>query len=78
MPEDEQSIFVDLIDRVQILGISSEIANQTAALRKEIKIKLPDAIIASTALVHQLELITRNTSDFSKIQGIRLVNPHDV
>lgn len=37
------------------------------ALRKTHHIKLPDAIIAATALVHDLTLISRNISDFKRV-----------
>jgi len=33
-----------------------------------------DALIAATALVHQLTVVTRNTRDYS-IAGLRLLNP---
>jgi predicted nucleic acid-binding protein len=39
--------------------------------------KLPDAIIAATALANNLTLITHNISDFRKIKGLRLVDPLD-
>nr|VFJ66054.1 MAG: hypothetical protein BECKFW1821B_GA0114236_11116 [Candidatus Kentron sp. FW] len=34
-----------------------------------------DALIAATALVHNLELATANTSDFDWIEGLDVVNP---
>jgi predicted nucleic acid-binding protein len=33
---------------------------------------MPDALIAATALINQLTLLTRNTSDFRKVPGLRL------
>jgi predicted nucleic acid-binding protein len=36
---------------------------------------LGDAIVAGTALAHQLELVTRNVGDFSWIQGLSLIDP---
>ncbi|MBK8390809.1 MAG: toxin-antitoxin system, toxin component, PIN domain protein [Saprospiraceae bacterium] len=36
---------------------------------------LPDAIIAATALTYNLVLISRNTSDFSKITDIEIIDP---
>ncbi len=38
---------------------------------------LADAIIAATALVHGLELVTRNVDDFQHVSGLRLVNPFE-
>lgn len=60
---------------LQELELTSNIAEQTIQLRKSYKIKLPDAAIAATALIHQLTLITRNTSDFLKIAGLDIINP---
>jgi predicted nucleic acid-binding protein len=39
------------------------------------KLTIPDALIASTALVHQLELYTLNLKDFRFITGLNLYNP---
>lgn len=34
-----------------------------------------DALIAATALVHNLKLVTRNTKDFVEIKDLELINP---
>ncbi|MBL7803801.1 MAG: hypothetical protein JNL02_08720 [Saprospiraceae bacterium] len=47
-------------------------------LRRSFKIKLPDAIIAATALVHELDLVTRNREDFSKISNLTVLNPYEI
>jgi tRNA(fMet)-specific endonuclease VapC len=39
------------------------------------KLSIPDALIASTALVNQLELYTLNSKDFRFITGLNLYNP---
>jgi toxin FitB len=36
---------------------------------------LGDAIIAATALIYNLEIVTRNTADFTGIPNIKLTNP---
>ena len=58
--------------------ITADIIAQTIALRVQHKIKTPDALIAATALVYDLELITRNVSDFRAIQGLKLIDPHSL
>lgn len=35
-----------------------------------------NAIIAATALVHNMELVTRNIADFDKLPGLDCTNPH--
>ncbi|NJK84443.1 MAG: type II toxin-antitoxin system VapC family toxin [Saprospiraceae bacterium] len=60
-----------------IFELESDIKRKTAEIRKAYKIKLPDAIIAATALAYDLTLLTRNVSDFKNIDGINLINPHE-
>ncbi|CAN5393106.1 hypothetical protein BH10BAC3_BH10BAC3_30350 [soil metagenome] len=38
--------------------------------------KLGDAIIAATALVHNLTLLSPNTADFKNITGLVVIDPH--
>jgi len=48
-----------------LLPLTSEVAEQAVNLRRERKIKLPDAIIQATAQVEDRLLITRNTCVFA-------------
>ena len=38
---------------------------------------LGDALVAGTALAHNLTLVTRNTTDFAWIAGLTLLNPFE-
>lgn len=67
----ERQLFSNLIE----IPLTPEIAEQTIALRKLYRIKLPDAIIAATAMIQASQLITRNSRDFAKITGLLIVNP---
>jgi predicted nucleic acid-binding protein len=51
---------------------------KTIELRKNHRIKLPDAIIAATALVYGLTVISRNITDFKSINGITCINPWEL
>ena len=60
-----------------IIGINDSIIEKTIEIRKYYRIKLPDAIIAATALVHNLTLLTRNVADFKNVQNLSVINPHE-
>jgi predicted nucleic acid-binding protein len=64
------------IDNALVFELEKDIKLKTAAIRKAHKIKLPDAIIAATALTYNLTLLTRNVSDFKNIDDLNLINPH--
>ncbi|GAC1501589.1 MAG: type II toxin-antitoxin system VapC family toxin [Chamaesiphon sp.] len=72
--EEEQSI-EDLLSQFSSVPLSREIEDQTLQLKRRYKIKLPDAIIAATALHQDAFLVTRNVSDFQGIAGLKIENP---
>ena len=65
-------------DGAQIFAIEEEVILHTISIRQQHKIKLPDAIIAATAVTNKLILITRNTNDYKNINGLRLLNPWEI
>jgi predicted nucleic acid-binding protein len=62
-------------ERMKILPLDDAVTARAITLRQERKMGLADAIIAATALVHNLRLVTRNEGDFKHVIGLRLVNP---
>ena len=73
--EKDVALLRNFINDVLVIELEQDIKLKTVELRKAHTIKLPDAIIAATALVYNLILITRNTTDFKNIQGLQLINP---
>ncbi len=61
-----------------VLPISEAVIEKTIAIRQGKKIALGDAIIAATALVYDLTIISRNTSDFKNIEGLVVIDPYKV
>jgi predicted nucleic acid-binding protein len=58
-----------------VYELDKDIKLKTIEVRKQFKLKLPDAIIAASALIKNRTLITRNTSDFIKIPYLKTIDP---
>ncbi|MBC6994976.1 type II toxin-antitoxin system VapC family toxin [Neolewinella lacunae] len=61
---EEMDALSSFVKSVTVLPLTEEVANQAIEIRRKKKIKLPDAVIAATALVFELTIISRNTKDF--------------
>ncbi len=77
-PDEHQQLLANFMDDATVLDLTNSVVDLTIGLHKQNKIRLPDAIIAATTLAHGLGLITRNTEDFKNIQGLQLVDPHNL
>lgn len=75
-PPAEMQILEEFIHSAIVLPLSDDVVQKTIELRKSRKIKLPDAIIAATAIVYQFDLISRNTADFKSITGLNTIDPY--
>lgn len=73
-PEDKQT-YEQYFQETHLYPVSLPIINHAITLRQVKKMSLGDAIIASTALLHNLPIMTRNDSDFNWIYGLQVINP---
>lgn len=58
-----------------VVELTRDVVDKTIEIRKACRIKLPDAIIAATAIVHNLTLVSRNDGDFRRIVDLNYLNP---
>jgi len=72
--EDKQD-FVDFFDAAEILSISQPVLDKATDLRQKRRMSLGDSIIAATAILNNLTLVTANTKDFTWIPDLNLLNP---
>lgn len=77
LTEQQRRYFEEFFQVAQVLPLSQDVLNQAVALRQRRRMTLGDAIIAGTALVYGLTLITRNTNDFRWIVELELLNPFE-
>jgi predicted nucleic acid-binding protein len=60
---------------LQILDLDATIAQKAIELKQHKKMAMGDAIIAATALIHNVPLVTRNIDDFKHLKSLKLLNP---
>lgn len=68
----------DFMALATVLEINKEIIQVCINIRKSKVIKLPDAIIAATAIAGSCTLVTRNISDFKNNPGLKIINPWEL
>lgn len=70
----DEIIITEFISDCTVFSLEENIINRTILLRKTNKIKLPDAIIAATALEHNMQLLSHNIKDFIHIPNLIVVD----
>jgi predicted nucleic acid-binding protein len=77
-PEQHYQLLTNFINDATVLDLTNNVVEASIDIRKKHKTKLPDAIIAATALVYDLVIISRNISDFKNIDGLQVIDPHSL
>ena len=71
-------LLVDFIGNANVYMLDDFIIGKTIEIRKIFKLKLPDAIIAASAIINNLTLISRNVKDFGKVPKLKVSNPYEL
>ncbi len=71
---DEERLIADRLSKFTYLPITIEIENLAISLRRTRRVKLPDALVASTAIHHELELMTLDKVLLSLVSQV--IPPH--
>ena len=57
------------------IGVDRSVAERAGRVAREFQLRMPDALIAATALEKRLTLTTRNRKDFDEVRGLRIRTP---
>jgi len=60
---------------MRVLAVDEAVAKRAARLHVPDPAPFRDALIGATALVHGMTVVTRNTKDFERFNGLQVVNP---
>lgn len=70
--EGDEDIVDRLLDHFQEIPVDRAIAEEAGRIRRITGVRLPDALIAASAIVTKRRLVTRNLRDFKRIKRVRL------
>jgi predicted nucleic acid-binding protein len=73
----KEVILQAFIQNANVLYITPDIVDECVRIRRSKKIKTPDAIIAATAIIHKMILITSD-SDFNYLSDLQLIDPYQL
>jgi predicted nucleic acid-binding protein len=71
----KERIVKSFINDATVLALTPAVVIECISIRRSRRIKTPDAILAATAIVHKLSLITSD-SDFNNIKGLQVIDPN--
>ena len=74
---EKENIVKIFVNFSNIIELSDNIVNKCIDIRRICRIKTPDAIIAATAIVNDMILITSD-SDFKRIPTLKIINPFNL
>lgn len=63
-----------LFSEIELIPLDITVSQQAGKIRAYYDITLIDSIIAATALINKLRLVTLNKKDFKKIKGLKLLD----
>ena len=75
LTSDEETALDRLTKELEEVVVTSSVIDRAIQIRKSTRIKVPDAIIAATALEMDAVLMTRNEGDFITVEGLTIINP---
>lgn len=74
---DEKKVLESLFAELSVVYPSVEVFAKAIELRQQRSVSVSDALIAATAIFHNLPLATHNVSDFEWVENLQVLDPID-
>ncbi len=71
----DEAIVRALLDPFREIPVDRKITEEAGRIRRKTLLALPDALIAATAMINSIPLVTRNRRHFGRLRGLRIVVP---
>jgi predicted nucleic acid-binding protein len=69
----EESQIVRFLENLEVVGFSDAIKKHAISLRRKYRMKLPDSIIAATAIHYQIPLLTADKGFMKAVAELQLI-----
>ena len=76
LSKDEEREINQFLFNFITLNVNDMIAEETIRIRKKYRLKLADALICATSILHDTVLVSRNENDFVKVKELKFLNPY--
>jgi toxin FitB len=71
----DERVIDRLLGQFDEVSVDHRVAEEAGRIRRITGIRLPDAVIAATAILVKRPLLTRNVRDFKKVRRLALYRP---
>lgn len=70
---DEEALIEKLLTTISVIAVDLRIARLAAFVRRQHRLKIPDRVVAATAMFTGSTLVTHNTRDFQTVERLSVV-----
>ena len=65
----------EFLNSAKIIPLSDNLIDKIIEIKQNRNLKLGDAIIGATTIANNYTIVTNNSKDFEKIDGLKIINP---
>ena len=75
LSKEEEKALEAILGEFSEVAVTSDVIHEAIKLRRATKIRVPDALIAASAVVTESVLVSRNVKDFELVRHLKFENP---
>jgi len=77
LTSEDKFYFELFFNKTEVIQVKNDVVERAIKLKQHQKMSLGDALIAATAILNNMPLVTKNSDDFENIENLEVINPFD-